>query len=122
MMTPGTYNFLPVKQGATFEFQFNWQDELGATVDLTGYTARLSVGHENSTAANVLEIDTAGAATKRIVLGGTPFNIVGVADKATMLALTPGNYVWDLELTSPGGKDYALLTGRFPFIASKVGV
>jgi hypothetical protein len=121
MMTPGIYNFPPIKQGATFKFQFNWQDELGATVDLTGYTARLSVGYENSTTANVLEVDTAGAATKRIVLGGTPFNIVGVVDKATMLALTPGNYVWDLELTSPSGEDYALLTGRFPLQASKVG-
>ena len=121
-MTPGIYNFPPVKQGATFKFQFNWQDEALATVDLTGYSARLSVGYENSTLANVLEVNTAGAASKRIVLGGTPFNIVGVVDKATMLALTPGNYVWDLELTSPSGEDYALLTGRFPLLASKVGV
>jgi hypothetical protein len=116
-MTPGVYNFDPIKQGSTFKFEFNWADELGATVNLTGYSARLIVGYADGS-AGVLECSSANG---RIVLGGTPFNIVGTVDRAVMLALKPGTYVYDLELSSAGGERYPLLTGRFPLVASMVG-
>ena len=117
-MTPGVYNFPAVKQGSTFKFQFNWANELGVAVVLTGYTARLVVGYADGSPGSVLECSSANG---RIVLGGTPYNILGTVDRATMLALKPGNYVYDLELSSAGGEDYPLLTGRFPLVASVVG-
>lgn len=116
-MTPGVYNFPAVKQGSTFKFQFNWANELGAPVVLTGYSARLVVGYADGSAGSVLECSTANG---RIVLGGTPFNIVGTVDRASILALRPGNYVYDLELISAGGEHYPLLTGRFQLAASVV--
>jgi hypothetical protein len=55
------------------------------------------------------------------VLGGVPSNIVVTFDKATMAAVLPGDYVYDLELTSPGGVDTALMTGRIELLGSKAG-
>lgn len=112
-MTPGVYN-IDIKQGATLLLPWNWNNTV-----LTGYSARLVVGYADSSATAVLECSTANG---RIVLGGTPSNIVITANKTVMAAIAPGNYVYDLELTSGAGVDYALMTGRFVVQASKAGV
>jgi hypothetical protein len=114
----GIKNYPVRKVGATFKFEFNWAAG-GTTVVLTGYTARLVVGYASDpTNAVVLEATTANG---RIVLGGVPSNIVVTFDKATMAAVLPGDYVYDLELTSPGGVDTALMTGRIELLGSKAG-
>jgi hypothetical protein len=114
----GIKNYPGRKVGATFTFQFNWAPG-GVTAVLTGYTARLVLGYANDpTNAVVLEATTANG---RIVLGGTPSNIVVTFDKALMATVAPGDYVYDLELTSPGGIDTALMTGRIELLGSKAG-
>ncbi len=41
-MAAGKYSFI-IEQGATTNFQINWNDESGSAVDLTGYHARMQV-------------------------------------------------------------------------------
>lgn len=112
-MKPGVYN-IEARQGATLRLPLNWNDTV-----LTGYSARLVVGYPDDSNAVVLECSTVNG---RIVLGGTPSNIVVTADRTVMATIKPGNYVYDLELSSGTGIDYPLLTGRFVVMASKAGV
>ena len=116
-MKPGVYN-IEVKQGATLRLPLTWKDEAGVPVVLTGYSARLVVGYADGSATVVLECSTANG---RIALGGTPSNVIVSANRDVTLALKPGSYVYDLELSSATAEDYPLLTGRFVVQPSKVG-
>lgn len=117
-MKPGVYN-ITAKQGATFRLALNWTDETAATVNMTGARARLVVRYKPDSTNALLECDSQGA-SPRITLGGTPNNIVVLVDKATMLAMKPGNFSYDLEVTDSQGADWPLLTGRFEVPASTV--
>jgi hypothetical protein len=41
-MAAGRYSFV-IEQGATTNFQINWNDESGSPIDLTGYHARMQI-------------------------------------------------------------------------------
>ena len=41
-MAAGKYSFV-IEQGATTNFQINWNDESGSPIDLTGYHARMQI-------------------------------------------------------------------------------
>jgi len=41
-MAAGRYSFI-IEQGATTNFQINWNDETGSAVDLSGYHARMQI-------------------------------------------------------------------------------
>jgi hypothetical protein len=41
-MAAGKYSFV-IEQGATTNFQINWNDETGSAVDLSGYQARMQI-------------------------------------------------------------------------------
>lgn len=114
-MKPAVYN-ITAKQNASFKLQLNWKDETGATVNLTGYAARLVLRYQPDSPAATLDCS---AANGKIALGGSPYNIVVTADKATMATVEPGDYVYDLVLTG-GGEDYPLFTGKFAIMANAV--
>lgn len=113
----GVYN-LKVKQGRTYVMRLNWRDELGATVALAGFTARLVVRQELGYEPALIELLSTGA-SPAIILGGTPHNIVATFSKAA-LGIKAGRFVWDLELTSASGADTPLLGGRFEVEGSAI--
>lgn len=41
-MAAGKYSFI-IEQGATTNFQINWNDENGSAIDLSGYQARMQI-------------------------------------------------------------------------------
>ena len=41
-MAAGKYSFI-IEQGATTNFQINWNDESGSAIDLSGYHARMQI-------------------------------------------------------------------------------
>ena len=41
-MAAGKYSFI-IEQGATTNFQINWNDENGSAIDLSGYHARMQI-------------------------------------------------------------------------------
>lgn len=114
-MSPGTYN-ITHKQGTTFRLSLTWKDATGATVNLTGYEAKLTVRYKAESPNALLELSTANG---KIVLGGLPFNVQCLATRTEMQALAAGQYVYDLEMTA-NGEDYGLLQGRFIVIGSTV--
>jgi hypothetical protein len=106
----GRYDII-TDQGSTFERDLVLRDAAGALWDLTNYTAAMQVRAGFGSAA-VLSLSTGGA-NPGITLGGTAGTISLVATATAMTAITPGVYVYDLELTSSSGVVIKPVRGDF---------
>jgi hypothetical protein len=107
---------IPIYPGQTKPLPVRWRAD-GALVDLTGYSATLGLW----TPAGVL-VDTAADGGESaefgitLELGGADGTITATfpaefaADSAEF-----GELLYDLILTDPDGRTYALLRGRFDF-------
>jgi hypothetical protein len=88
---------LTILQGSTFSQQFVWKTGDPATpADLTSYTARAQARATYTSSTAIFDLTTANGG---ITLGGTAGTITLALSSTATAALTPGNYVWDLELT-----------------------
>jgi hypothetical protein len=117
-MAAGKYSFI-IEQGATTNFQINWNDESGSAVDLTGYHARMQI-RPNIEASDVLlslssslKSDNTG-----INLSGSNFvtplasGSIGVyISAASSSALNFGEAFYDIELIK-GNEVTRLLEGK----------
>ena len=109
MQDPGRYDFT-IYQGASFDRTFTWQ--IGtppANVNLTTYAGRMQIRSTVSAPSTVLAITTANG---RMTLGGSAGTIAIAVSATDTAALTPGQYVYDLEMVSAGGEVTRLLEGR----------
>ena len=109
MQDPGRYDFT-IYQGASFDRTFTWQ--IGTppvNVNLTTYTGRMQIRSTVSAPSTVLAITTANG---RMTLGGAAGTIAIAVTATDTAALTPGQYVYDLEMVSAGGEVTRLLEGR----------
>lgn len=106
-MSAGILN-LVIEQGATFRRVLTWSIA-GVAVNLTGYTARMQVRADYD-AAPILSLtsDPGGG----ITLGGSAGTITVLASASLTAALTPGAYLYDLELESADGTVTRLLKGQ----------
>ena len=110
-MNPGRYN-INVYTGTTFQLSPTWKVD-NLPVDLTGYTADMQVRDVSNNL--ITELSTAnGRITLTPALG--TINLTLTASQTA--ALAPGNYNYDLNLTSPGGFVYKILIGAFIINAS----
>ena len=105
----GTYN-ITCDQGATFKRTITWTNQAKTPYNLTGYTARMQVRSTAASTEIILELTTANT---RIVLGGAAGTIELTVAANVTTALTPGLYVYDLELVSGGGEVTRLIEGNF---------
>ena len=106
-MLPGKYNMI-CPQGATFSKQLVYAID-GDPVDLTTYTARMQVREKHTSKTAVVSLTTENGG---IALGDDEGTIdLYIADENTA-AISPKNYVYDLELVS-SGEVYRLLEGKF---------
>lgn len=104
MISPATYN-ATVPCGSSWDRTFTWTIDSTA-INWTGYTARLQVKeHLNSTAVLTL---TNGSG---ITLGGSAGTIAVVITATQSGAITPGTYLYDLEVTT-GTTVYRVLQGK----------
>jgi len=94
------------KCGKTLEFSYVWGGD--SPIDVTGFGAVLQVRDTDDTL--VLE---ASVANGRITLGGTDGVISFEVSATDSAALTLGDHIYALELTTTGGKVYEPLTGSF---------
>jgi hypothetical protein len=94
MIDPGFYD-ISCPQGATFSKRLSFLVS-NVPLDLTGYSARLQVRESYSASSAVLSL-TAGTG---ITLGGTAGTIDLLVASTATAALTPGQYVYDLELVN----------------------
>lgn len=107
MQAPGTLN-LTCYQGASFDYTLTWNLG-GSAVDLTNYSARMQVRASYDSHTTVLSL-TSGSG---ITLGGTAGTIFIEANPTTTAAIPSGQYVYDLELVTPGSAVTRLVEGTF---------
>jgi hypothetical protein len=105
----GLYN-ITCDQGATLQRSITWSDSARTPYNLTGYTARMQVRSDVTSSTIILELTTANG---RITLGSTDWNVNLLVAANVTAALTPGLYVYDLELVSGGGVVTRLIEGNF---------
>jgi len=113
-VNPGRYN-IAVYQGTTFQLSPIWKVD-NLPVDLTGYTASMQVRQFVDSASVLVELSTANG---KIVITSALGQINLTLTSSQTAALSPaGNYLYDLNLTSPGGYVYKILQGAFVVNAS----
>jgi LEA14-like dessication related protein len=94
-------------QGTTFLKTFRVYDENDAPFDLTGYTAAMQVRDKYSSANYLFQVTTGNGIT--IV-----DNIITVeVHYSVTTTFLEGDYVWDIEITSPTDKRDRVLQGIF---------
>jgi len=108
MITPGVYP-MQCEQGATFDKTFTVTQN-GTAVNWTGYTAKMQVRrYANLNETAVLTLTTGGGGITTLTNDG---KIIITATATQTAAITAGNYVYDIELTS-GTYKVRILQGRF---------
>jgi hypothetical protein len=107
-MTPGRYN-MKCYQGSTFTLAPQWKID-GSYVNVTGYTAAMSVKNSPSSSTTIISLTSSNG---RITVGTTDGKFTLNLSAATTTSLAAGQYVYDLEVTSPGGVVTRLLEGGF---------
>lgn len=105
----GLYN-ITCDQGATFQRSISWTDSAKNPYDLTSYTARMQVRPNVSSTSVILELTTGNG---RITLTSTEWNVNLLVAANVTANLTPGLYVYDLELVSGGGVVSRIIEGNF---------
>lgn len=84
-------------QGSVFSVALVYTDSSNVPINLTGFTAKMQLRQNyNSTDADL----TLATATGEIVIVGATGSITVSATAVQTAALSPGFYVYDLELTS----------------------
>jgi len=98
------------QNGDTTLGPFTFQDQTGANIDFTGYTARFRVNQSSaSTSTNYLSL----ASGSGITLGGTAGTITIVITHAQSLNLPVGTLYYDLMLTDGLGSQAYWMAGPF---------
>lgn len=105
----GTYNIV-ADQGATFSRAFIKKDDEKRIIPLTGYTARMQVREAYDSQNTVLDLTTENDYI--IIEGARGILSIVIPDDDTRI-LTPGEYVYDLELIYPDGQVERMLMGTF---------
>ena len=101
---------LIVEQGATFDRVITWK--MGATPDdLTDYSARMKARASHDAADPIFSL-TSEESGDGITLGGSAGTITVLIDAEATALLTPGDYVYDLEVEDDEGIVRRLLEGR----------
>jgi hypothetical protein len=111
----GIYN-ITCDQGATLQKSISWTDSANNPYNLTGYSARMQVRATAASSTVLLELTTGNG---RITVGSTEYNVNLLVSAAITDGLTPGLYVYDLEIVSPSGTVDRILEGNFKV---KIGV
>ena len=103
---------LQLNQGATWLLSFEWLDDAGLPIDLTGCTARMQLRATPATPV-LLELSTTNG---RVALLGTTGVIELLVDAQVTVGLSCEFGVYDLRVTFPGGRVDVVLAGRFTLI------
>jgi hypothetical protein len=81
-------------------------------VDLTDYTAYMSVATAKGATTFLASVSTTPNTQGSIVLGGAAGTILVDIDGETTLNFTASSYVWDLFLVNPSGLSQMTFTGK----------
>lgn len=106
-MSAATHNFV-IDQGADWYITFIYKDANGTAINLTGYTAALQIRDTYADSTTDLSLTSSSGITITAATGTLDVH----ATAAQTGAITAGNYVYDLEITSSGGVVTRLVQGK----------
>lgn len=113
MLDPVKYK-LTCYQGTTFSKNFIFGDSHGNSYDFTGWDGRMHVRETIDAEDTVLSLN---AENGGIVFDPDKGSVTIFVDAEDTADLTPGSYVYDLELISASGYVYKPFYGAFRVIA-----
>lgn len=93
-MSAGNYN-ISCEQGATLTLVFEWTDEVGTSINLTGFTAKMQARASLTSPTAALEASTANG---MIVIDPLIGRITLTLEASATALLTSEKYVYDLEM------------------------
>lgn len=100
-----------IEVGATLDRTFEYKDNAGAAINLTGYTARMQVRDKADATVAILDLKSTSGT---IVLGGAAGTVRLLMPEAQMRAITVTEGVYDLDLVS-GSTVIKFLAGDVEF-------
>lgn len=106
-MTAGIYD-ITIEQGATFQMNLTWKDNLGSPINISGYSARMQVRTSYEAEGTLVSLTSSGG---DIVLGGALGTIAITIAASVTQGLQIDEGVYDLELVN-GLTVTRLLQGR----------
>lgn len=107
-MALSTYD-IATEQGSNYGSVVTYEDDSGALVNLTGFTARMQVRTYAGSPIPSLSL----ANSNGLTLGGAAGTVTIAIPAESLSAVRAGGYVYDLEIQSPGGVVTKLLSGKF---------
>jgi len=111
-MVAGVYNII-VEQGGTYGETVTISQS-GTPLNLTGYTAELKVGIDESTKGDILDLTSSSGLT----MGGALGTIAILITAAVTKTLPPNTYIYDLVIINGTTRTY-ILEGSFTVVARK---
>jgi hypothetical protein len=91
---------LEIKQGATYQLGLYYVTSAGAAIDITGYSARMTLRSDYEATTSLLDLTSPSAGL--VITGASGLVTVTITSTQTA-ALTAGPFVWDIEIVSAGG-------------------
>jgi hypothetical protein len=107
-MAAAKYDLL-IEQGATWLRTLTLRDSDNALVNLTGYSARMSVRQKIESTTTLLDLTVANG---RVALGGAAGTIILTLTAIETAALSFALAVYDIEMVSGAGVVTRLMNGR----------
>jgi hypothetical protein len=98
---------LTIEQGTTFRRTLTWKDSVGNPVNLTGYTGKMQI-REKPTDPVAIQLDSTNGG---VAFNGSQGQVLLYISAVNTTLLTLKRYVYDLELTAPGGDIIRLVQG-----------
>ena len=102
-MAAGSYNFT-LEQGSTFRRRLTVQENNSA-LNLTGYSGRMQMRSTHDSDTIILSFTV-------IVSNASAGQLTATASATTTASITPGIYVYDLEIESSAGTVTRLMQGN----------
>ena len=92
---------LEIKQGATYQLGLYYVTNAGAAIDISGYSARMTLRSDYEATTSLLDL-TSTPAAGLVITGASGLVTVTITSTQTA-ALAAGPFVWDIEIVSAGG-------------------
>ena len=98
---------ISIDQGATYSLALTYKDSNGTAINLTGYTAAMQIRTSYESSSTVISLTSSSGIVITAATGLLTINITSTQTAA----LTPGTYVYDLEITSGANVVTRLIQG-----------
>lgn len=108
-MSAGYHHFI-IEQGATFGQTLTLKDSAGSTINLTGFTGRMTLRESPTATDTVISLTTSNS---RMTINGSAGTVALLISATDTANLTADDGVFDLEIESGAGVVTRLIEGTY---------